>query len=449
MNDRTRDYVFFSYSHRDEVAPILAEFENKGYNIVYDDSIEYGKEWDLSVRRYIGNDKCKGIIFAMSRNSAVSKQILQETGLMREFRKNCIVLMLQDLSLNELKDSIYSGLDERSRYIADSIVNCFPPEQLYATAGKIDWKKLKSTFESWHFFSDSPDGEAIVLPAYDASASSEQERLKSQQLGYADVDTTAINAALMQIEGDDLCVLDIGCSNGELTISRFAEIGRITKVIGIDINTDAIDAAKRSAEKYGDKFSFYAADLEDEHILDILMAILKENGREKVDVVFAALVLHHLKAPQRLLLSLYYIFSDDGKIIVRGSDDGGKLCYPNSELLEDILHSYYALLPNSDRQNGRKIYSMLYDAGYLNIQLMYSIRDTCNRNRREREYMYDVGFSFRIRRLNELMELNPDNKKLRAECERVKNLINQFKTEFSSPKFWYCNTTYIAIAGLK
>ena len=88
--------------------------------------------------------------------------------------------------------------------------------------------------------------------------------------------------------------------------------------------------------------------LEDEDIVEKLSAILEESGRNKADIIFSALVLHHLKSPSKLLLRLYEIMADDAKIIVRGSDDGGKLCYPKTELLQEILERYGKLVNTSD-----------------------------------------------------------------------------------------------------
>lgn len=40
MNDRTKDYVFLSYSHKDDISGILEEFRRRGYNVVYDDAMK-------------------------------------------------------------------------------------------------------------------------------------------------------------------------------------------------------------------------------------------------------------------------------------------------------------------------------------------------------------------------------------------------------------------------
>lgn len=126
----------------------------------------------------------------------------------------------------------------------------------------------------------------------------------------------AINLVFNSFERGNLTVLDIGCSNGALTFSRFASDNRIKKVIGVDYNQADIADANVSATQYVDKFKFYCLDLEDANLMNRLEDILSENHISKIDIVFAALVLHYLKRPKVLLLELYDIFSDDGKIIV-------------------------------------------------------------------------------------------------------------------------------------
>ena len=79
MNDRTKDYVFVSYSHSDDIHGILQQFEAHGYNLVYDQAMGYGEEWDLNARRYIQSSKCKGVLSFLSRNSLCSKPVLMET----------------------------------------------------------------------------------------------------------------------------------------------------------------------------------------------------------------------------------------------------------------------------------------------------------------------------------------------------------------------------------
>lgn len=310
--------------------------------------------------------------------------------------------------------------------------------------------KDRSVFEGLDCKIEESNGlENLIYAEYNSGRKGEKERLARQQKGYFYFDMRAINQVLAEFDRDDLCVLDIGCSDGSVAVSRFADIPGIKKVIGVDYNASDIEEAKKLSEKYGDKFGFYCIDLEDDNVLDNLKNILKENSVTKVDIVFAALVLHHLKDPELLLLKLYDIFGGDGKIIVRGSDDGGKLCYPQMDLLTEILERYGKIVTNTDRSNGRKIYGQLYKTGYVNIRMLYSVTDTCGKDEKSRENLFKVGFGFRLNTLDELIALNPENSHLRSEREWIANALSTFKEAFCKRDFWFCNTSYIAIAGVK
>lgn len=444
MNDRTKDYVFLSYSHEDDISDLIKEFDKHNYNIVYDRAIKYGEDWDLVARRYISNSKCKGVIFVVSYNSLISRQILKEVEYTNKFNKNYFSYLYQNKTHQDIKKQLWDKSSEKEKYIMDCIIEAFPEEQIYVTANDLDWVRVKEVFSEWGLKND----DLPIQVSYTTDMKGEKERLNNQQKGYYEFDKKAIDLVMKSFDRKGLCVLDIGCSNGGLTISRFAEEPKISKVIGVDYNAGDIAQAKKSAEAYGDKFAFYTVDLEEENVIENLNKILSDEGVEKVDIVFGALVLHHLKKPSKLLLQLYDIMKEDGKIIMRGSDDGGKLCYPKSELLEEILTRYGKLVTASDRSNGRKLYSQLYNAGYVGIQMMYSVADTCEKDRRSRERLFDIGFSFRLNRIDELIKSNPNQEGLKKEREWFKDALAEFKEAFVERSFWYCNISYIAIAGV-
>lgn len=450
MNDRSRDYVFISYSHVNNIDPLVKEFDKQGYNVVYDNAMSYGEEWDLNARRYISSEKCKGVIFVLSESALTSKAILTEIEYTVRFRKKFFSVMTSNLTLLELYNSIRNQLDDNKKYILESIMEYLTFEQLYVQMSNLDWNKINSTFEGWDFRSEtSGDIGNLVTSRYTSERKGEKERLLRQQQGYYNFDMRAINQVLEEFERDDLCVLDLGCSNGSVAISRFANNPRIKKVIGVDYNKADIEEAKKLSAEYGDKFCFYHVDLEDDKVINQLNQILKENNIAKIDIVFAALVLHHLKNPKLLLLKLYDIFHDDGKIIVRGSDDGGKLCHPQMELLTEILDRYGKIVTTSDRSNGRKIYGQLYSTGYVNIRMLYSVTDTCERDRKNKENLFKIGFDYRLNTLDELVALNPNNSQLKAERDWMANALATLKAVFCERDFWYCNTSYIAIAGVR
>ena len=358
--------------------------------------------------------------------------------------------MLHDLTLMELYNATSKNLDENKLYVLNCIMEYLNEAQLFVSVANIDWERIKSTLATWNFYPDDTFAQIeLVTKKYTSEIAGEKERLVRQAQGYYDFDMNAINQVIGSFSRNHLTVLDLGCSNGALTISRFADNPKIYKVIGVDYNQADVDEANQLAAAYCNKFRFYKVDLEDGNIIAKLNEIMQENNIEKFDIVFAALVLHHLNNPKLLLLRLYDIFGDDGKIIIRGSDDGGKLCFPQADLLQEILSRYNKIVTTSDRTNGRKLYNQLYNTGYVGIKMFYSIVDTCEKSRKDKENMYRVGFGFRLNTLDRLISLNPNNVHLKEERDWLGHALIELQQAFCERDFWYCNTSYIAIAGVK
>lgn len=448
MNDTTKEYVFLSYSHKDDIEPLLDWLDRKGYNAVYDSELSLGDLWDMKVRRYINNKKCKGVLSVLSRASLVSPAILKETDYVHLFNKSSACVLLDNCSLAETHALI---VNEDDKEIAASIMERFPPEKIYITLNELlasPDNKLDSTLEQWGVHVETDPTEISLLPIdrYTSEIKGEAERLNRQQLGYFNFDMDAINKAIEESPKDEFVVLDLGCSNGEITSSRF-EDDRFKVVIGVDYNASDIEKAK--AADYGAKFHFYHMDLESDEFIAELNDKLKLLNIAKVDIVFMALTLHHLKDPHKFLFKLYDVFSDSGVIILRGSDDGGKLCYPESELLSEFLTRYDVLVSSvSDRCNGRKMYKQLSDAGYLDIKMMYQVVDTCEKTRAEKANFYRVGFGFREVRLQEIAERNPQNAGIQKEVEWQLKALFKIKELFGRRDFWYSNVSYIAMAAV-
>lgn len=444
MNDRTREYVFLSYSHKDDISDQIKMIESKGYNIVYDSSLHIGDSWDLKIRRYINNSLCKGVITFISRASLSSKAVLLETDYAKQFMKNTMAISLENVSLSKILATIK---DEESKIIAGEIIENFPPEKLYVNVSNLESNtRFYNTLEEWGLKKIVGLGN-IILQTHTSNIAGEKIRIDKQQKGYYDFDMHSINQVLNTFKREDLCVLDLGCSSGKLTASRFCDC-RIAKVIGLDYNQRDIIEAKNS--NYGEKFVFYNLNLEKRTCVEEIKNILIENNVDKVDIVFSALTLHHLNNPLTLLLQLYDVFNKDGKIIVRGSDDGGKMCYPNNELLKELFERYNKLINSvTDRYNGRKLYKYLYDAGYVNIYMDYNITDTCEKSRAEKEIIYEIGFGFRRNRLKTIAQMNAENSIIINEVEWQLNALDKIKEMFCNREFWYCVTSYMAIASVE
>ena len=112
MLDTGKEYVFMSYSQKDDIAPILAWFEDKGYNLVYDDDLHVGEVWDMKVRRYINSVKCKGVICVLSRASLSSRSVLKEMDYVKLFGRKSAAISLE--TNNGLASVHWMSLGDRS-----------------------------------------------------------------------------------------------------------------------------------------------------------------------------------------------------------------------------------------------------------------------------------------------------------------------------------------------
>ena len=446
MNDTQSDYVFLSYSHKDNVEHILEFFASNGYNVVFDDVLSAGEEWNLRVRRYINNERCKGIVCLASMNSIVSPAVLTELDYTRLYNKNTLAIVKDADSIQELVDSVTNDHD---RNIASFFAEYFPSNKIYVSERLLekDMTRIFTALEKWGMRT-SKEYSDYVVNRYDTLSDFEVQRLDIQQRGYQDLDSDLINGQVSKLDRKGLLLLDLGCSDGNLTHDRFAGVEDIDCVIGVDINQRAIESANRNYAD--DKFHFYTVDLNDPECISQIRSLVQENGHSTVDIAFAALTLHHLKNPPLLLLSLYDILSEDGRVIIRESDDRGKNCYPKGDLLSEFLDRYDKLLNDvNNRKFGRSLYKHLYDSGYVDIEMRYVVRDTCQMNRATKEQMFQVGFGYRYNQLKRISDDNPGNDNIQNEVQWQLKTLDELKAIFLSRDFWYMNTTYIATAGVR
>lgn len=450
VNDRSSDYVFVSYSHKDSISDFLDFFDGMHYNLVYDESLSFGEEWDLNVRRFINNDRCKGLICILSPSSIVSRPVLQELDYARIYNKNVFAISTANCSVEELASAVTNTME---RNVAVFIADHFPPNKLYLNARDLRQSRgqIVNTLREWGLEPEREEGydsDTIVIDSRLSDLPEERNRLDMQQRGYLEYDFDVLREILSNFDRD-VVVLDVGCSNGDGGYLRFASLPGISKVIGIDKRRSLIDEAK---EKYGKdpRFRFYNVDADTDGFVDKIRAILEQEGCDSVDFVYASLTLHLLKSPSVFLLRLYDLFSEDGMIMLRESDDSGKLCNPGGELLTELLRRYDRITHSaSDRYFGMKMYKLLYDAGYTDIRMKYRYFDTCGKNRAQKEKMFEVGFGYRIRRLDAIARDNPDNAKLQEEIAWQKDALERIHQLFIQRGFLYVNTTFVAIAGIR
>ena len=281
---------------------------------------------------------------------------------------------------------------------------------------------------------------------YESDYRNEIERLKIQSKNAASFDKNTITEVLDNSDcNEKLCVLDVGSAYGFVAEDRFGHNPRIDKIICIDKNERVIERA-RILFAENEKMIFEVVDVESDGFVNQMKEILNNNHIEKIHLVFSALTLHHLKDPNKVLRNLRKLMVQGSHIILRGSDDGSKLCYPRYELMQKIIEMTTSAQGVSDRFNGRKIYTQLSNAGFKKIRIFSSMKDLSCFNYDDRELLFNESFAYRINYFYKQVEKEPDSPEAKKRLNQMKEYLEEFENLFYESNFWYCEYDYIGIA---
>jgi SAM-dependent methyltransferase len=282
---------------------------------------------------------------------------------------------------------------------------------------------------------------------YSPNDGRENERLRIQGGNYREIDLRGFTQALERLERkDSLVALDLGCAGGDITVDRFGSFPVFSHVIGVDRNGDMVGQAK--VADYGDKYTFLQADVESDGFEKYMMEQLSSYGQKQFDFIFSALTLHHLSNPVKALFKLRKLLRPGGCILLRGSDDGSKLAYPDEQgLVSNVLLMSQEVEGASDRLNGRKLYNQLWKAGFRQINLLYDVKDTVNKSMDDRMSLYEGSFSYRINNFDKRLRQQPDNVQFQEEYNWMKEALEELEMQFLSDSFYYQETVYLAITG--
>lgn len=285
------------------------------------------------------------------------------------------------------------------------------------------------------------------LSSYKAEIKSELKRLKIQAANTREPDNNAIRYVLAQLaHKDTINILDMGCAYGYVTKDRFANIPGIN-LIGVDRSEKLIEYAKENSSFDG--ASYYVLDLEDEELIDNLEEIMEEKNIEKFDIIFASLVIHHLKNPNKLLRTIRKVLSKDGYIIIRGSDDGSIVSYNDDDLVQKVVDIHLSCDGISDRHNGRKIYSQLISSGYKNVRMFNWVKEISGMDMDERYEIFLERFSYRKNYIKNLCEKDPYNAVNQKKLEDIEYLLSELENKFADETFWYSEIDFVGVAQKK
>ncbi len=279
---------------------------------------------------------------------------------------------------------------------------------------------------------------------YSPRHTGEASRLAIQARHARAFDDRLLQAAMKHVGNEHLTVVDIGSADGVVTRSRFSE-ACFARVIGIDRDGDCI--AKASTGDPDDtRFEYRQADIESLDFDEVLGRMI-EPSNQAPNMFYSSLTLHHLANPIRLLRTCRYRLGSPGAIVLRGSDDGMKVAYPDPEgRMARVIDSTMASPGVSDRLNGRKLYHQLYRAGFRNINMYYDVQDTANLTQEERRDLYIEGFGWRRNYLMTALAQLPQSELLREELNTLDELLSEFEFDFEDSGFYYAELGFGAVA---
>lgn len=388
------------------------------------------------------DDFTMGQLVALYRNSGFLKSWSTATG--NELRG---ISMINLDEIVKLRNGLQHGNHEATRGEAELLFQCvqailetFGILSLDAIATEVPALKIETpkTRSAKHTSSASK---------YAPDNARELDRLSTQAQNIEPFDRKTLAAAAARFGTRPLVVVDLGSANGTLTKSRFSS-DQYARVLGIDRNPNLVAAANASLEE-GSKFSFVQADLETDDIESVINDFLESENLPRVDLIFSALTLHHLANPIKLLRTCRYVLGETGTIVLRGSDDGSKLAWPDPDQnVERIIELTLASPGVSDRLNGRKIYSQLYRAGFRNIEIANVTSDTAGLRPHERSLLFLESFGYRANYLAQRVESSPSDASLMNDLEEMRRRLDELEVDFEDEGFYYVETHFGATARI-
>ena len=138
--------------------------------------------------------------------------------------------------------------------------------------------------------------------------------------------------------------LDVGCGIGEVVFDLARLVGKEGRVCGIDIDDARIEMAREDAEEKGlSNVEFRVGDFR----------IVEETG--KFDLIYARIVLSHLRDSASLLAKIRRMLSPGGVIAIEDIDYSGYYCYPDLPSFRRCVELLYKMkhLMGGVRSSGR------------------------------------------------------------------------------------------------
>lgn len=237
-------------------------------------------------------------------------------------------------------------------------------------------------------------------------------------------------------EGQEICVLDIGCNDGAKTVERFSS-DAVLRVIGLEYNREL---AEKAEEMHGNgKFSFCACDVEGRDFPDRLREIMREKQIDGFDVIYLSFVLMHLLDADRLLCALRPFLSAGGKLfIVEANDAASALTGDENGLLDAFLEILKKDKYSGNRELGAAICEKLAACGYEDLTVWHDAISAGRGEAEKKAAIFTTFFTYLSEDVRLLFEAEPENEEykswaawLERNFETLKDLILREDSEIS------------------
>lgn len=159
---------------------------------------------------------------------------------------------------------------------------------------------------------------------------------------------------------EHITCLDVGCGGGDVTLGLARLVGPEGRVVGFDLDTVKLDAARQEAARQGLRnVEFRQAD------------VFEWSEESVYDRIYARFLLTHLPDCVTALAKMRHALRPGGVLIVEDIDFAGAFCYPPSTAYQRYVELYQSAVRRrrGDPDIGPKLYSLLTQAGLQSVHL--------------------------------------------------------------------------------
>lgn len=320
---------------------------------------------------------------------------------------------------NEITRAINQLSEDPDYRIIPIIIEDIPLEdfhRLIVLLGSVNWIFAKDHYSEYEL------ARRVLLDAgietigrkkdnYNPSNRTEKERLLKQ----AELLAEHVSKTMEEFPSVG-SILDVGCSDGSGVMLKIKNT-TYRNFCGIDINPDEIGKAN---QVFGDnKHTFINCDVLDGSFSDHIAQYMREKDIIGFDLVIVSYVLLHTEDPTELLKRIGSVMNPGAAIIIQDHDDGASLVYPQHEYFDNVFTLWKNARDSGDRNFGRKIPSLLRDAGFCNIALKESSFSSLDHHAAYKEVLWDFFFNADYWDIHDALDFHdPSVFNLYKECEK-------------------------------